>query len=75
MLGAVVEVSLHPPAGGVTRLHDAPPRRPDVLEAGQDLGVQSLVLEGQSGCGAHRIHVSLVVAKGGVVDQGADGLA
>ena len=72
---ARIAITLDPLAGGIARFDDAGPRGPDLVETGQHLGMESLVLQGQSGGGTHRVDMVLVLPRGGVVDQGANGAA
>ena len=68
LLGAVVEVALEPAPLGISRLDDARARDSEVLELGQDLRLQALVLEREPDGGAHLV---LELGDcGGVRDEG-----
>ena len=52
LLGAVVHIALESAAGDVGGLDDARPGRAQVVELGEDLGAQPLVVDGEAGGGA-----------------------
>ena len=56
LLGAVVEVALDPPPLGVAGSDDPGPRRLDGIELDTELGLELLVLEGETGRSGDRGH-------------------
>ena len=75
MLSPVVEVALEPAPLGIAGLDDASPRRAQVLQLGEHLGLEALVLDGEP-CGRADLARELAaVEKRGVVDDDRDRLA
>ena len=71
LLGTVVEIALDAPPLGVGRLDQPRPGRPDVVELGADLGLETLVDEAQARRRAGRLHQVGILVQGRVVqDEG-----
>jgi hypothetical protein len=73
LLGAVVQIALHPAAFGDAERNDAGARGADLLELGADLGLQALVLDGHLSGRRDRADQPGIVVQGGVVEQRGHG--